>query len=97
MRRHAPKDAKLYGKIQSSDYLVPDTKQEEAYQRSFTPTMRNRRRLYIWFMYGVLGIVVCLVILFVLYCCKKIEKTRSADERPDFFKEKVRARELPEP
>ena len=76
MRRHAPKDAKLYGKIQSSDYLVPDTKQEEAYQRSFTPTMRNRRRLYIWFMYGVLGIVVCLVILFVLYCCKKIEKTR---------------------
>ena len=38
--------------------------------------MRNRRRLYIWFMYGALGIVVCLVILFVLYCCKMIEKTR---------------------
>ena len=38
--------------------------------------MRNRRRLYIWFMYGVLGIVVCLVILLVLYCCKMIEKTR---------------------
>eukprot|EP01043_Picozoa_sp_COSAG02_P078790 COSAG02_NODE_17915_length_971_cov_1.879587_1_plen_88_part_01 len=29
-----PDDEKMFGKVESTDYLVPDTQQEEAYQRT---------------------------------------------------------------
>ena len=47
-----PTDERLYGQIESADYLTPDTQQEEAYQRTFTPQMRRRRRFFIWGLYA---------------------------------------------
>jgi chloride channel 7 len=84
---HAPTDAKLYGTIQSSDYLIPDTKQEEAYQRSFTPTMRNRRRLFIWMLYAWIGLAVALVILAILGLCGIIEKQRVKATKKELLKD----------
>jgi H+/Cl- antiporter ClcA len=71
-----PSDEVLYGKIQSSDYLVPDTAAEEAYQRSFTPHMRNRRRLFVWVLYAWLGVSVAICILYTLGACDWILKKR---------------------
>eukprot|EP01046_Picozoa_sp_COSAG06_P074651 COSAG06_NODE_22934_length_708_cov_1.269294_1_plen_156_part_01 len=51
-----PRDEQLYGQIESADYLTPDTQQEEAYQRTFTPQMRTRRRFFIWGLYACLGV-----------------------------------------
>ena len=73
---HPPHDEKAYAACQSSDYLVADTKHEEAYQRSFTPSMRNHRRIFIWSLYGWLGLSVAVVILVVLGACEIILKQR---------------------
>ena len=73
---HKPHDEKAYSNIQSSDYLTPDTKHEEAYQRTFTPHMRNRRRLFIWMLYAWLGLSVGVAILVVLGACDLIQKKR---------------------
>ena len=84
---HEPTDAKLYSTIQSSDYLIPDSKQEEAYQRSFTPIARNRRRLFIWFLYAWIGLAVALVILAILGLCGMIEKQRVKATKKELLKD----------
>ena len=71
-----PVDEVLYGTIESADYLVPDTKEEEAHQRTFTPAMRNRRRLFIWWLYGGLAAVVAASIVLILHLCDVILKER---------------------
>ena len=73
---HKPRDEVMYGQIQSSDYLIPDTAAEEAYQRTFTPTMRNRRRLFVWVLYLWLGVSVAVFILYTLNACDWILKKR---------------------
>ena len=75
---HKPQDERLYGQIESADYLVPDTQLEEAYQRTFTPVMRTRRRLFIWGLYACLGFAVAMQIVYVLMACEKILKQRVA-------------------
>ena len=72
-----PKDERLYGQIESADYLTPDTQQEEAYQRTFTPQMRTRRRLFIWGLYACLGVAVTMQIVYVLHACEYILKLRT--------------------
>ena len=73
---HKPHDEVMYGSIESSDYLVPDTKEEEAHQRTFTPGMRTRRRLFIWGLYGWLAVCVAASIVFILHACDGILKVR---------------------
>ena len=73
---HKPRDEVMYGQIQSTDYLIPDTAAEEAYQRTFTPTMRNRRRLFVWVLYLWLGVSVAVFILYTLNACDWILKKR---------------------
>ena len=73
---HRPRDEVLYGAIQSADYLIPDTRQHDAYQRSYTPVMRNRRRLFIWVLYAWLAVVTATVIVFILHACDAVLKLR---------------------
>ncbi len=72
-----PRDEQLYGQIESADYLTPDTQQEEAYQRTFTPQMRTRRRFFIWGLYACLGVAVTMQIVYVLHACDWILKLRT--------------------
>jgi hypothetical protein len=71
-----PNDEVLYGKAESTDYLTPDTPQEESFQRTFTPAMRTRRRLYIWGLYLCLGVAVAAEIIVILGLCEVIQKVR---------------------
>ena len=71
-----PDDEVLYGEVQSTDYLTPDTQQEESFQRTFTPIMRTRRRLYIWGLYLCLGVAVAVEIVVILHLCDLIQKQR---------------------
>jgi hypothetical protein len=73
---HRPDDEKEYGKIESYDYLVPDTKEEESHQRTFTPIMRTRRRLFIWGLYAWLAVCVASAIILILHSCDLILKER---------------------
>ncbi len=72
-----PDDEKMFGKVESTDYLVPDTQQEEAYQRTFTPAMRTRRRIFIWGLYFCLGVSVAAIIVYILHACDAILKVRT--------------------
>ena len=72
-----PLNNELYRTVPSCDYLPPDTKQEEAYHRSFTPIMRTRRHLFIWVLYAFLAVVVAVVVLAVLAACDTIMKVRA--------------------
>lgn len=74
---HRPHDEKLYGLIQSSDYLTPDTKHEEAMQHSLTPAMRKQRKVFMWAMYAVIGCITAVVIVYVLHACDLILKLRA--------------------
>jgi hypothetical protein len=71
-----PNDEVLYGKAESTDYLTPDTPQEESFQRTFTPSMRTRRRLYIWGLYLCLGVAVAAEIIVILGLCELLQKVR---------------------
>jgi chloride channel 7 len=71
-----PYDKQQYAAVQTRDYLVPDTKREEAYQRSFTPQMRSRRALYIWGCYTVIAVVVAVVIVGALQLCDGVFTVR---------------------
>lgn len=57
--------------------VIPDTQQEESYQRTFTPAMRTRRRLFIWGLYLCLGAAVAVQIVYVLHACEWILKLRT--------------------
>lgn len=72
-----PDDERQFGKVESTDYLIPDTQQEEAYQRTFTPALRTRRRIFIWGLYFCLGVSVAAIIIFILQLCDAIQKVRS--------------------
>ncbi len=74
---HRPLNKELYRTVPSCDYLAPDTKQEEAYHRSFTPSMRTRRHLFIWLLYTLLAVVVAVVVLAILAACDTIMKYRA--------------------
>ena len=71
-----PDDEKKYAQIESTDYLRPDTPQEESFQRTFTPNMRTRRRIYIWGLYLCLGVAVAAEIIVILHLCEVILKVR---------------------
>ena len=72
-----PLDEALYWKIEAVDYLVPDTKQEEENERAYTPPKRNRRRLFLWVLYAILGVVTAVVIFYTLVICDFITKERA--------------------
>lgn len=55
---------------------MPDTKEEESHQRTFTPAMRNRRRLFIWGLYAWLAVCVSAAIVLILHTCDLILKER---------------------
>ena len=71
-----PLDEGHYSLIQSSDYLPPDTAEEEAYHRSFTPAMRTRRHMFVWLLYAFLAVVVAVVVLAVEHACAVILNAR---------------------
>ena len=74
---HRPLNVELYRTVPSCDYLAPDTKQEEAYHRSFTPRLRTRRHLFIWLLYALLAVVVAVVVMVILATCDAIMKFRA--------------------
>ena len=74
---HEPYNKTMYAAVQTRDYLVPDTKREEAYQRSYTPLMRSRRALYIWGCYALIAVVVAVVIVYTLAACDWIHSQRT--------------------
>ena len=71
-----PLDEGHYSLIQSSDYLPPDTAEEEAYHRSFTPAMRTRRHMFVWLLYAFLAVVVAVVVLASEHACAVILNAR---------------------
>ena len=71
-----PDDEKMYARVESTDYLRPDTPQEESFQRTYTPAMRTRRRIYIWGLYFCLGVAVAAEIIVILHLCEVILKVR---------------------
>ena len=72
-----PLDPKVYWSIEAVDYLIPDTKSEEKNQREYTPLIRNRRRMFLWFLYTMIAIVTAVVVFFALAVCDYIIKERS--------------------
>eukprot|EP01046_Picozoa_sp_COSAG06_P002753 COSAG06_NODE_100_length_24132_cov_93.237507_14_plen_1117_part_00 len=73
---HRPDDEIMYGTIESTDYLVPDTKEEERFQHSYTPAMRKHRALMIWWLYGCLALTTATVVVYVLMSCDIVLKLR---------------------
>ena len=73
-----PQNEKVYWAVEAVDYLVPDTKQEEENERAYTPKKRNRRRLFLWVLYALLGVAVSVVIYSVLGICDFITAERVA-------------------
>lgn len=71
-----PDDEIMYGTIESTDYLVPDTKEEERFQHSFTPAMRKHRALMIWWLYGCLALTTATMVVYVLMACDMLLKVR---------------------
>ena len=71
-----PDDEIMYGTIESTDYLAPDTKEEERFQHSFTPAMRKHRALMIWWLYGCLALTTATMVVYVLMACDMLLKVR---------------------
>ena len=72
-----PHNEKLYWTIESVDYLIPDSKQEESHQREYTPKMRSNRRLFVWVLYAIAATTTSIVILYTLSLCDLIQNERS--------------------
>jgi chloride channel 7 len=72
-----PHDKKAYESMESVDYLTPDTRREEHYFRTMTPTDRAYRSTTLWLLYAAIGTAVALVILGTLTITAYIMKKRA--------------------